>query len=87
VTRVAAGFSLGARFGGGTVYQGPVAMPAAQAAGSTGVANGQAQTIAQRAYGITSSPQAGPRTAHYGVVGSGLISIGILVFIWWSLPR
>jgi hypothetical protein len=84
---VAAGFSLGARFGGGTVYQGPVAMPAAQAAGSSGVANGQARTIAQRAYGITASPQAGPRTAHYGTVLSGIVSIGLLVFIWWSLPR
>ncbi|HEV2241810.1 MAG TPA: hypothetical protein VGR98_12270 [Streptosporangiaceae bacterium] len=82
------GFQLGtSAFGRGTVYSGPVFTPAAQAAGSTGVANGQAQTISQRAFGITQSPQAGPRTAHYGSVGSLLLGIGILWFIWWSLPR
>jgi hypothetical protein len=84
---MASGFSLGTRFSAGSVYQGPVAMPAAQAAGSSGVSQGSAQTIAQRAYGITASPQAGPKTAGYGVVGSGLLSLGILLFIWWSLPR
>lgn len=84
---MASGFALGTRFSAGSVYQGPVAMPAAQAAGSTGVSNGQARTIAQRAYGITASPQAGPKTAAYGVVGSGLLSLAVLVFIWWSLPR
>ena len=82
------GFQLGSSaFGRGTVYAGPVFTPAAQAAGSTGVANGQAQTISQRAYGITQSPQAGPRTAHYGTVGSTLLGVGLLLFIWWSLPR
>jgi hypothetical protein len=76
-----------AAFGSGTVYAGPVFTPAAQAAGSTGVANGQAATISQRAFGITQSPQAGPRTAHYGSVGGMLLSVSLLVFIWWSLPR
>lgn len=74
-------------FGSGTVYAGPVFTPAAQAAGSSGVANGQAQTISARAFGIAQSPQAGPRTAHYGTVGSMLLGVGLLVFIWWSLPR
>lgn len=83
-----AGIQLGSSaFGRGTVYAGPVFTPAAQAAGSSGVANGQAQTISQRAYGITQSPQAGPKTAHYGTVGGLLLSVGLLAFIWWSLPR
>ena len=73
--------------GMGTVYQGPVFTPAAQSAGSAGFASGQAQTISQRAFGITQSPQAGPRTAHYGTVGSLAVSVGLLLFIWWSLPR
>lgn len=77
----------GSALGRGTVYAGPVFTPAAQAAGSSGVASGQAQTISQRAFGITQSPQAGPRTAHYGTVGSFLLSLGLLAFIWWSLPR
>lgn len=83
-----AGVVLGtSAMGRGTVYTGPVFTPAAQAAGSTGVANGQAQTISQRAFGIAQSPQAGPRTAHYGTVGSLLLGVGLLFFIWWSLPR
>lgn len=83
-----AGIKLGSSaFGSGTVYAGPVFTPAAQAAGSTGVATGQAQTISQRAFGIAQSPQGGPRTAHYGTVGSAVLAVGLLVFIWWSLPR
>jgi hypothetical protein len=74
-------------FGSGTVYAGPVFTPAAQSAGSSGVATGQAATISQRAFGITQSPQMGPRTAHYGVTVSTAISVGLLLFIWWSLPR
>lgn len=82
------GMRLGtSAFGSGTVYAGPVFTPAAQSAGSTGVANGQAQTISQRAFGIAQSPQAGPRTAHYGTVGTFLVSTALLGFIWWSLPR
>lgn len=45
-------------------------------------------TIAQAAYGINGSgANYGPRTAGYGSVGVGLVSIGLLIFIWWSLPR
>jgi hypothetical protein len=74
-------------FGSGTVYAGPVFTPAAQSAGSSGVATGQAATISQRAFGIAQSPQAGPKTAHYGTIGSTAIAVGLLLFIWWSLPR
>lgn len=82
------GLQLGtSAFGRGTVYAGPVFTPAAQAAGSSGVASGQAQTISARAFGISQSPQEGPRTAHYGTVGSLLLGVGLLAFIWWSLPR
>lgn len=70
----------------GTVYRGPVFVPGAQAAGST--QTGAATTLATRAYGITAGPVAGgPRTAHWGAVGSGAVAIGLLWFIWWSLPR
>jgi hypothetical protein len=84
-----AGFTLSNPLGGGGgggVYRGPVFVPGAQAAGST--PNGAATTLATRAYGITAGPaNGGPRTAHYGTVGSSLVAIGLLVFIWWSLPR
>jgi hypothetical protein len=74
-------------FGSGTVYAGPVFTPAAQPAGSASIGTGQAATISQRAFGIAQSPQSGPKTAHYGTVGSTALAVGLLLFIWWSLPR
>lgn len=46
-------------------------------------------TIAQQAYGVAGAGvnPAGPRTAAYGSVGLGMAAVGILAFIWWSLPR
>jgi hypothetical protein len=81
------GLSFGNPLGGTAgVYRGPVFVPGAQAAGTT--QTGRATTLATRAYGITASPAAGgARTAHYGTVGAGLIGVGLLWFIWWSLPR
>lgn len=83
-----ASFSLGNPLGAnqGMVYRGPVFVPGAQAAAST--QTGQATTLATRAYGITAGPVAGgPRTAHWGTVGTGALAIAALWFIWWSLPR
>jgi hypothetical protein len=81
-------FTLGSPLSGGLVYRGPVFVPGAQAAGST--QTGQATTIATRAYGVTAGPPAsatGPRTGHWGTVGSAVIAGALLAFIWWSLPR
>lgn len=45
-------------------------------------------SIASKAYGVSGSGQAvGPKTAGLGSVGVGMLSIGLMVFIWWSLPR
>jgi hypothetical protein len=82
------GFSLGNPVGGGgaLVYRGPMFVPGAQAAGST--QTGQATTFATQAFGITAGPpNAGPRTPHYGTVGSLLVAGGLLLAIYYSLPR
>lgn len=81
-----AALSLGSPLAGGMVYRGPMFVPASGAAGSTPVA--QAPTIATRAYGITAGPPSGgPRTAHWGVVGAATVATGLLVLLWYSLPR
>lgn len=45
--------------------------------------------IAQQAYGINGSGGAtwNPNISSWGSVGVGLISMGLLVYLWWSLPR
>jgi hypothetical protein len=44
-------------------------------------------TVGQQAFGITAGGGVGPRTAAYGTVGGGVLAVGLLIFIWWSLPR
>jgi hypothetical protein len=81
-------FSLGSPIGGGggLVYRGPVFVPGAQAAGST--QTGQATTLATQAFGITAgAPDGGPRTAHYGTIGATVLGVGLLLAIYFSLPR
>jgi len=78
-------FSLGSPLSGGYVYRGPTFVPGAQSAATT--QTGRSTTLAAQAFGITASPPDGPRTAHYGTVLGGVLAAGLLVFIWWSLPR
>jgi hypothetical protein len=72
--------------GGGLVYRGPVFVPGAQTAGST--QTGQATTLATAGFGITASPSGGgARGPHWGSVGSTVIAAGLLLCIYFSLPR
>lgn len=43
-------------------------------------------TIGQKAFGIVTGSE-GPRTAGIALCGGGLLSLGLLVFIYYSLPR
>ena len=45
-------------------------------------------TITQQAFGPASGADvAGPATAFYGTVGSGVVALAVLAYLWWSLPR
>ena len=46
-------------------------------------------TITQAAYGPSSGAgsDGGPATAGWGTVGAGLVAVGVLIFVWYSLPR
>lgn len=76
-----AGMSLRSNLNFGASY-GPLT-PAAAGAPSARA------SIAQQAYGVAGAgvDPAGPRTAAYGSVALGMAAVGILTFIWWSLPR
>jgi len=45
------------------------------------------QTATQAGFGtVAGGPAAATRVTH-GVLSAGAISLGLLIFIWWSLPR
>jgi hypothetical protein len=72
-----AGLNLttGLRVGGSYTPVNPAATPSAP------------RTITEQAYGIGSGNGSGPRTAALGGVSLGLLALGTMIFIWWSLPR
>ena len=75
------GLSLRQGAFGGVMSQGAIPVAATVGPG--------APTISERAFGVFSqqAPGIGPRTAGLGTVALGLIGAGILVYLWWSLPR
>lgn len=44
-------------------------------------------TIGQKAFGVITGNQGCPRTSGYALMGGGVLALGLLVFMWWSLPR
>ncbi len=44
------------------------------------------RTIGQQSFGIVAS-DGGPDTSCYALIGGGALALGLMVFIWWSLPR
>ena len=80
-------FQNGAGLGGsviGNLYTsgGSASVPAA-----AGVSAQGPRTIGQQAFGIVAGDTGGPRTSAYAAMGGGALALGILAFIWWSLPR
>lgn len=47
-----------------------------------------ANTIAQKAYGISGSGTGGgTKTAAWGSMSVGALALAGLIYLWWSLPR
>lgn len=78
-----AGLSLnmGAFGSAGSGYA-AAATPAAAGASPQGPTS-----IGQKAFGIVTGSEGGPRTAGLALCVGGLVSIGLLVFVYYSLPR
>jgi hypothetical protein len=46
------------------------------------------QTATEAGFGTVAGGGGGPvHRVTYGVLSAGAISLGLLIFIWWSLPR
>lgn len=44
-------------------------------------------TVGQKAFGIVTGNEGMYRTGFFAAVGGGGLALGLLIFIWWSLPR
>jgi hypothetical protein len=80
-----AGLSLNAGLGtsvfAGGGYPG-AATPAAAGATAQGPTS-----IGQKAFGVVTGNEGMYRTGFLAAVGGGGLALGLLIFIWWSLPR
>jgi len=80
-----AGLSLNAGLGtsvfAGGGYPG-AATPAAAGATAQGPTS-----IGQKAFGVVTGNEGMYRTGFFAAVGGGGLALGLLIFIWWSLPR
>ena len=45
------------------------------------------QTATQAGFGTVAGGGGGASRVTHGVLSAGAISLGLLIFIWWSLPR
>jgi hypothetical protein len=45
------------------------------------------RSIGQQAFGVVAGDASGSKTSFYAVIGGGGLALGLLAFIWWSLPR
>ena len=44
-------------------------------------------SIGQKAFGVVTGDEGMYRTGLYAHIGGGALALGLLIFIWWSLPR
>ena len=66
-------------------YTGPGA-PLAAGTSAQASASGP-RTIGQQAFGVVAGDMDGSNAPAYAILGGGALALGLLVFIWWSLPR
>jgi hypothetical protein len=70
---------------GASVFAGGYGSASVPAA--AGVSASGPTSIGQQAFGVVAGDAGGSNTSLYAVVGGGAAALGVLVFIWWSLPR
>jgi hypothetical protein len=70
---------------GGSVFAG--GYPGASVPAAAGVSPQGPVTIGQQAFGVVAGDTGGARTCGYAILGGGALALGLLVFMWWSLPR
>jgi hypothetical protein len=60
--------------------------PGARTPAAAGASPQGPTTIGQKSFGIVTGGSGG-MTSCYAVISGGVISLGLLIFIWYSLPR
>lgn len=70
---------------GASVFAG--GYPGASVPAAAGASPQGPRTIGQQAFGIVSGVGDGDNTAFYAAIGGGTLALGLLIFLWWSLPR
>jgi len=60
--------------------------PGAATPAAAGIPQGPT-SIGQKAFGIVTGGEGMYRTGLWASIGGGGLALGLLVFIWWSLPR
>lgn len=71
-------------FGGGGTFT--MAWPGTQGTNAGASPQGPA-TAAQAGFGVTAGDGAGLGAVTTGVLSVGTIALGLLIYLWWSLPR
>lgn len=61
---------------------GNAGVPSAAGASAQGPRN-----IGQQAFGIVGGDSGSSNAPGYAILGGGVLALGLLAFIWWSLPR
>jgi hypothetical protein len=70
---------------GASVFAG--GFPGAAVPAAAGVSPQGPSTVGQQAFGIVAGDSGGSNTPLYAAIGGGAAALGLMVFIWWSLPR
>lgn len=79
------GLTLNSGLGASVFAQGGypgAATPAAAAPTAQGPTS-----VGQKAFGIVTGNEGMYRTGLWASAGGGALALGLLIFIWWSLPR
>lgn len=80
-----AGLSLNTGLGASVFANG--GYPGAATPAAAGATPQGPTSIGQKAFGIVTGNEGGLHRTFFAAAGGGLLSLGLLVFIWWSLPR
>jgi hypothetical protein len=80
-----AGLSLDAGLGTSVFANG--GYPGAATPAAAGATAQGPTSIGQKAFGIVTGDEGFYRTGVFAAIGGGGLSLALLVFIWWSLPR
>lgn len=70
---------------GASVFTG--GYPGAATPASAGATAQGPTSIGQKAFGVVTGNEGMYKTGFLAAVGGGTLALGLLFFIWWSLPR